>query len=169
MCIICIKPKGVALPNENIIARCEYTNPDGFGFATPSTRYRTMNRLDFENHLHSDVKRDEPAIIHCRIATHGSLKRSNCHPFYDEETGVAFAHNGMLNITPKGDWTDSETAFRKIFVPIIKKHGLYSDELDNAVENIIGSSRFAFMGPNGGIRLFGHWIRMGKYFYSHYI
>lgn len=127
-----------------------------------------MNRLDFENHLASDIRVDVPAIIHCRIATHGSIKRANCHPFVDKETGVAFAHNGILDIEPIGDWTDSETAFRTRFVPVIKKFGYKSRELAAAVRDIIGGSKFAFLNKNGEIQMFGNWvIRDGCYFSHH--
>lgn len=164
-----MKPAGIALPDEFTLMRCEYQNPHGFGFATPTQRYHTMNRLDFENHVYHDIKLADPAILHCRIATHGSIKKANCHPFFDKETGVSFAHNGILDITPKGDWTDSETAFRTIFVPVIKKYGLKSKQLEEAVCDIIGGSRFAFMDDKGHVRLFGHWLKMNGCYYSHYI
>lgn len=167
MCIIIIKPAGVKLPDDFTLLRCEMQNPDGFGYATPTKVYHSMNRLDFENHLMEDATKDVPAIIHCRIATHGSVKRANCHPFKDNETGVAFAHNGVLNIKPIGDMTDSETAFRTLFVPVIRKYGYTSRELAAAVREIIGGSKFAFLNRHGEIQMYGSWVKYGGCFFSH--
>ena len=46
---------------------------------------------------------------------------------------------------PTNDKTDSETAFRKRFLPIIKKYGFESEELNAEVNRIIGGSKFVFM------------------------
>ena len=168
MCIIIFKPAGVSLPNTTIRRRCETSNPHGFGYATPTKYYKTMNRSAFESQL-CNIKKYEPAILHFRIATHGSLKRANCHPFRDSESGVSFAHNGILNIKPIGDKTDSETAFLTRFEPVIREYGIDSEALDKAVEEIIGSSRFAFLAPDGRFRLYGRWCSIGDgCYYSHY-
>ena len=47
--------------------------------------------------------------MHTRIATHGSIKPENTHPFISKNLG--FAHNGTFNIIPFPDKTDSETFF----------------------------------------------------------
>lgn len=169
MCIIIFKPAGRALPSKFTRYRCEFSNLDGFGMATPTSIYKTMNRNEFERELTAKNRKAEPCMIHCRIATHGSLKQSNCHPFYDDVSGVAFAHNGILNITPIGDMTDSETAFRTRFVPILREHGIDSEELKKAVDAIIGVSRFAFMDKTGHFKLFGHWYKSKEdgCYYSH--
>ena len=88
-------------------------NPHGCGIVTPSDHYKGMSIDMLLRHL---KKRDisEPCLMHFRLATHGSIKRANCHPFLDEESGTWFMHNGILNVDPIGDMTDSETAFREI-------------------------------------------------------
>jgi hypothetical protein len=168
MCIIIFKPAGVRLPDRYTLYKCEVSNPHGFGFATPKRVFHSMNRKDFERELKANATVEEPCIIHCRIATHGSIKKSNCHPFVDLESGVAFAHNGMLDIKPIGDKTDSETAFLTRFVPVIREHGIHGPELDAAVDEIIGFSRFIFMDADGEVRMFGHWYRGADgCYYSH--
>ena len=167
MCIIIYKPANVSMPDRFMRYRCELSNPHGFGYATPTKYYRTMNCREFEDHLNS-ITKAEPAIMHCRIATHGSLKKSNCHPFNDPVTGISFAHNGILDIPTIGDKTDSETAFLTRFVPVLRKYGLDSKKLDMAVAEIIGASRFAFLSPEGEVRLFGRWYEgTDGCFYSH--
>lgn len=169
MCIIIYKPAGKNLPAEYVRKRCETANPHGFGFATPTRIYHSMDRAEFERELKRSVRKKEPCIIHCRIATHGSIRAENCHPFIDLQSGVAFAHNGILNIKPIGDKTDSETAFLTRFVPVIREAGIKSARLEKAVDKIIGGSRFIFMDPDGNVRLFGHWYKssVDGCFYSH--
>lgn len=169
MCIIVYKPAGCRLPADYVLRHCENTNPHGFGFATPTKVFHSMNRRDFERELKANATVEEPCLIHCRIATHGSIKKSNCHPFVDLESGVAFAHNGMLDIKPIGDKTDSETAFLTRFVPVIREHGIESSEMDRAVDEIIGFSRFIFMNAEGHVRMFGRWYKseFDGCYYSH--
>ena len=169
MCIIIYKPAGLQLPDELMRFKCETQNPHGFGFATPTKVFHSMSRKDFERRLTAEFDPAEPLLIHCRIATHGSLKKSNCHPFIDLESGVAFAHNGILDIKPIGDKTDSETAFITRFVPVIRQYGIKSRELAAEVRSIIGGSRFIFMDAEGSVVMFGNWYKRqadGCY-YSH--
>lgn len=107
-----------------------------------------LSYRSFKKHLQR-VREDEPCIIHFRLATHGSIKRANCHPF--NRGDVWFAHNGILNIQPMGDMTDSETALQKVIYPAIVKYGYGSEGMDVAVTKVIGYSKFAFM-QGGDVR-----------------
>ena len=166
MCIIIAKPQGASMPPYRILENCARRNPDGFGFATVDGVYKTMKFDTFIKHLYDWTTDDDAILIHFRYATHGSCKRSNCHPFRDDETGVSFAHNGVLNIVPHGDMTDSETAFRGLILPKIRDYGLDSDEVFNEIEDIIGGSRFAFLGPDSLIRLYGNFYDFAGCMYS---
>lgn len=154
MCVIVYIPKNQTLPDE-ILKACHRANPHGMGMCTPSMSYRGMSIDTLLKKLH-ERPISEPCLLHFRLATHGSIKRANCHPFLDPTTNTWFAHNGILDIRPKGDMTDSETAFREILVPEIQAHGLRSDELRYAVKGIIGCSRFAFM-QGDDVRLYGQY------------
>lgn len=163
MCVIAIKPKGVQMPSNEIIRAMYRANHDGCGFCTPTMYYRGLSLNVFLQKIRQ-VSVDEPCIMHFRLATHGSVKKSNCHPFYDEETGVYFAHNGVLNIIPKNDTTDSETAFRDVILPYVRKYGFQSDETRYTIHQIIGGSRFAFL-QGEEVQMFGNfYARMGCYF-----
>lgn len=164
MCVIIVKPIGKLLPSYKIIKAAWQRNSDGGGFVTPTRYFRSLDFNEFYREL-IKVKKNEPCIIHLRWATHGSVKTDNCHPFYDYETGVAFAHNGVLSIRPQGDMTDSETAFSNIIVPTIKMHGYQSKEVADVCGRIIGASKFALM-QDGKIRLFGHYQEMNGILYS---
>ena len=165
MCIIITKPAGVKMPPKAILDRCAALNPHGFGFATKDRIYKTLSYSDFYNALKS-IRKNEAAILHFRYATHGSIKLENCHPFKDAETGLSFAHNGVLDITPIGDMTDSETAFRTVIMPVVKKHGFDSDEFCITTHNIKGPSRFAFIDKEGKYRLYGPFTQYNGCWYS---
>ena len=143
------------LPDAVVKAMCK-CNPDGMGLVTPSVSYRGMNVRTLLDRLHErDI--NEPCIMHFRLATHGSVRRSNCHPFYDKQSDVWFAHNGILPVQPFKGKTDSETAFRRLFVPLIREYGIDSDELAYTVNQIIGGNKLAFLDGNGEVRLFGEY------------
>ena len=155
MCVIAYKPKGVEMPSSEILAAMSQANSDGCGFCTPTKYYRGLSFNSFMKHV-KHVGEDEPCIIHFRLATHGSVKKGNCHPFYDAEADTYFAHNGVLHIQTHKDMTDSETAFRNIFLPNIKLYGLWSDNVSFVAKQVIADngSRFAFM-QGDDVRLFG--------------
>lgn len=126
MCLLIYKPKGKAIPSKYVLKAAALANPDGFGFATPTRYIRTLDVDKFMREIEK-VSSEDPCIIHLRYATHGSIKKTNCHPF--RKDGVTFAHNGILNIDPIGDKTDSETAFLLYILPAVKHYGLYSREV----------------------------------------
>lgn len=107
---------------------------------------------------------NEPMLIHFRWATHGSVCKSNCHPFFDKDTKTYFMHNGVLPISSVNDMTDSEIAFREDLVPYLGFGTIHSKIVANAVNKIIGHSRFALM-RDGDVHLFGQWfLKYGCYF-----
>lgn len=162
MCVICFIPKGVKTPSYTMLKAMHMANPHGMGFCTPT---KFVKGLSFDYFVEQLRKRSvsEPCILHFRLATHGSIRKANCHPF--RKNGVCFAHNGILGITPIGDKTDSETAFIRYLYPSVEHYGLYSRELADIVGDIIGSSKFAFM-QGRDVRLFGHFEEMDGCFYS---
>ena len=164
MCVICIKPKGIELPSKENMRAMYLANHDGCGFCTPSQYFRTLSFESFMQRIRQ-VSKDEPCIMHFRLATHGSVKRANCHPFYDKETDVYFAHNGILDVWPDKDKTDSETAFLRILKPEIMAHGYKSDELKYAVRQIIGGSKFALL-KGDELQIFGDYHTYENCLYS---
>lgn len=167
MCIIAIKEPGVQFPDiETVETMCD-NNPDGFAVVWHSKRdnqprvYRTMNRDQFIKRYRMILRnynyKDTALYLHARIATHGSLKQSNCHGFVDHSTRLCFAHNGILGIKNRGDLTDSETFFRDYFIPIFR-HGGWS-EAEQLIKDIIGYSKFVFMDGEGRLRKFGNYIK----------
>jgi predicted glutamine amidotransferase len=169
MCIICIKKKGIEFPSVEIVKTMCNNNPHGFSIVWHDGkqvhRFRTMEIKDFLNTYKkiSDGDYEKTSLfIHARIKTHGTTKLSNCHGWRD--SGLIFAHNGILSIANRDDMTDSETFFRDIFIPAYKVGGWKLGE--RTIEAIIGTSKFVFMNTNGDIRHYGKYITDNGVLYS---
>lgn len=171
MCILIVKPAGVKVPSMKIFENCFWANKDGAGFAYSDGRKLTLSKghmkfKDFENALHDSGDLTKyPAIFHFRIATHGTVKPANTHPFNVNDRMVA-GHNGILRITPKGDLTDSETFFKYVCAPVLETCPLYSEEFSTMVSALIDSSKLAFLTDKGDIKMFGKFEEEDGVFYS---
>lgn len=163
MCVLCVVKHGSPLPSRQDLLAMHRANPHGMGFVSKSLHYKGMNFEKFYNRLQF-VPKDEAIIIHFRYATHGSVCAENCHPF--RKGSMWFAHNGILDIKPRGNMTDSETAFQDILYPMAKEYGIFSDELAATVNEIIGYSKFAFMDKSGDIMMFGDFKKYHGYWCS---
>jgi len=165
MCVIAIKPANVQMLDIDTLRQMAHRNPNGFGFATTSGQcYKSTDFKAFLSRL-EQIPDSEGVVIHMRLATHGSVKKNNCHPFYDEETDTYFAHNGVLPIPSVHDMTDSEIAFRDILVPAIKKYGIQSKEFDEISDSIRGHSKFAYI-HKGDIYIQGNFSEIDGYYFS---
>lgn len=155
MCCILYIPSGVKTPPITTLKAIHRANPHGIGFVDADGN--NLKTLDLSCFLQAVKQRhtDAACIIHFRLATHGSISEKNCHPFYDKDHDVWFAHNGVLPIRSTHDRTDSEIFFREGFIPALEDSNGYDDpELWRYVEQERDSSRFIFMHGND-IRMLG--------------
>lgn len=165
MCVIIYKPAGVELPATDIMEKAHKANPHGCGLVSPSVKYKGMQFTTFMKR-YSQCKKEEPLLIHFRLATHGSIRRANSHPFYDKGTDTYFMHNGVLHeVETHNDRTDSECAFRSMIVPKIKLYGLHDWRFSKFIYGMIGASKFAFMQCDR-VHIFGDFIPLGRCYYS---
>lgn len=162
MCCIIYKPKGVEIPDFVLLDRIRRVNHDGYGFVSTNHRFKGLDYGKFLHHL-LNVRKNEECIIHYRLATHGTICRDNCHPFVQGD--VYFAHNGILDVRPAGNMTDSETAFREIIYPLIVRNGLRSRYTKRVINSIRGCSKFAIM-QNNSVYLFGDFEQINGLYYS---
>lgn len=114
MCIIVTKDKGAKALPEKVFENCWDNNPDGAGIlyndGTCTTLIKgIMKKEEFLKKVKEANKKECSFVIHTRIATHGSVKPTNTHPFVSKSLG--FAHNGTLPVEVSQDMTDSETFF----------------------------------------------------------
>lgn len=166
MCVIIYKPASKDFPSIDILDRAYRRNPHGCGLVSPSVFYKGLSYASFKKYL-KECTKEEPLLIHFRYATHGSVKKSNCHPFYDKETETYFMHNGIMGgIQPLKDKTDSECAFRWILQPYIKMYGLDSKDFFETANQVRGfHSKFAFM-QNGNVKLSGEFFHYQDCYFS---
>ena len=150
---------GIKYPSKQTIINCWNNNRHGGGMSwTRGEKLEIFKTMDLSKFLdkYEDIQRggDCAMVLHFRIATHGSINIDNCHPFLDAAQGLIFAHNGVLGIRAVGDWTDSETFFRRYFLPAYKASDWQEGE--KVINKYIGGSRFVFMDDSGDIRLYGN-------------
>lgn len=168
MCIIIVKPANVSLPNVRLLLRSALHNPDGFGFATPEKVFKTTNVKQFFAELRNYATPEKPCIMHFRYATHGSVKDDNCHPFYDDESNVAFFHNGVLPYPSINDKTDSEYCFKNEILPLLR---VASNDIENAdflisTTELAKGSRFAMLQNEKIVTIGNYYKHFDKCLYS---
>lgn len=173
MCILITKEQGVNFPTKQNIINCVNSNPDGFAMsyntADGIVTFKTLDAQEFideYDRVASTLSAENTAmLIHARIATHGTVKESNCHCWTGNVLGsnVSFAHNGILPIHPSGDMTDSETFLRDFLEPCQDLA-----EFLNTIDALIGSSKIAFLTESGSILRFGRFIEEYGIQYSNY-
>ena len=165
MCCIIHRPAGVKMTSSRIFEQIYLHNRDGIGFCTSSGK--SWHGFDFYEFMKEirKIRKSEEVIIHMRWATHGSVSTKNCHPFYDKENDIWFAHNGVLHIRTGHDMTDSETFFRSRFIPLLKTHSYDDPVLWQYVKVEMGISRFIFM-RHGEVKRLGTWCKFGDCYYS---
>lgn len=170
MCVIIAKPSKAQIPDIATIKAAIATNPHGSAIVWVKNgkleTFKSLNADEMVNYykLHFDELKNVPFVFHARIATNGSKKIENCHGWKTLNGHAAFFHNGILNIESRGDLTDSETFLRDIYEPIAL-HGGHKKAV-RAINAIIGSSKFAFIGDTGEIKLYGHYFNINGVMYS---
>jgi len=97
------------------------------------------------------------------MATHGSESIANCHPFPIAGGKYAVIHNGIINILPTGDNSDTAEFCAKVLCPIARKMRLDSPSVRFLVESTVGSgNKLCVMDGNGAVTIFneasGHWL-----------
>lgn len=123
MCLIIVKPAGVAIANKQL-KKIWHTNSDGFGCAWKEGKTlwaaKTRSRDRASQFMHA--LRDTLAVFHFRLATHGAKSDRMCHPFVIADCidqaaptkevwstrGAVVFHNGV--ISGYGDREISDTA-----------------------------------------------------------
>lgn len=115
MCIICVKPAGVEMPDNKTIGTMWQGNSDGAGLAynRPGEAAVTINKgfmkLKALKGALNELSLGKPdlVILHFRWATHGLTDAGNCHPFplsnkiealraISGQFPMAIAHNGVF-------------------------------------------------------------------------
>lgn len=177
MCIICVKPTGVQMPDMETVNTCWYGNPDGAGIAywqpgdtaiTLDKGFMKLKRLK-KRLMELNLGEDALAILHFRYATHGATDQGATHPFplsnkiealraISGQFPSAIAHNGVFGGMP----CHSVLSDSQKFIAKILANSAIVDNLDNPaivalIEGYCGSSsKLAILKP-------GKLILVGEY------
>jgi hypothetical protein len=135
---------------------CFLNNSDGAGLAwVDETGLRVRKGYFSWRELWKAMRglKQYAAVLHCRLATNGSVKADNCHPFL-LNNGVAVAHNGIAKVEPlEADMTDSESFAIKYIEPWSQDE-LRTDRVTNLLEQALGAgNKMALLDTSGQITL----------------
>lgn len=181
MCIIVMKPKGVNMPNEQILFNCWKNNYHGAGISivdeynnTIVTKKGFMNFEDLCSYLEEMERvfclKDSAVLMHFRLVSVGKICKEQCHPFPISkkfkdtektiyESNKVFAHNGTLLIKTKKEMSDTQT-FAYKYIPYLNKKELH----DIIYE--YGYNKLCILKNNGKFDLVGKFIKDNKIYYS---
>lgn len=180
MCVICVKNKGVNMPDADTIETMWVNNPDGAGimytkrgrvhidkgFMTLAALNKRLRKLGDE----IDMKK-ETVVLHFRIGTSGGNIPQNTHPFplsgsvnklrkLRSITEVGIAHNGVIPITPHRK--DISDTMEYIVSEITKyyRHNRYFYRNTKTMAQIKDEtrSRLVFLTGDGNTYLVGDWV-----------
>jgi hypothetical protein len=167
MCLIILSPKGEQL-NDDKILNAFLVNPDSWGLAWATGGKLHMEKgFGYESLLAAYRKvGGMPHMLHFRFATSGRIDKANAHPF--DLGGVAFMHNGMLDVDrPNRDKSDT-WHYAQLLKPILVE---YPEALKNPSflkevgESIGTGNKFTFLEADGSFAIVnekvGKWLTPG--------
>lgn len=191
MCIIAVKPKGVALPSKEILRRIFTANPDGAGVAynlggVVKIIKGLMTYEDFEREAQK-IPATSTAILHTRIQTHGGICKELTHPFildadikkqrqlrHTIKHGEAVAHNGVFSeFNARALHSDTTQFITNYLAPLkaAKEAGggrILDEDIKPIINRLVGyTSRLAILNERGEYCLYGSgWEEAEGVYYS---
>lgn len=171
MCIAIYKP-GMKSISKEILKECFDSNKDGCGFAYINTdhfgvkRIKVYKTMVFESFYKqyeraSRFNPESPFLIHFRIATHGTVDKFNCHPFYINNKTV-FIHNGIISGVSKDAKRSDTQMFNAEFLQHIDDTMLLKDgPIKKLIEKFLVGSKIVIMNLDGDVAIYnessGNW------------
>ena len=170
MCIAIYQPPRKRVSEEELKNSFD-SNRDGAGFAYINEDYYGVKRIkirkaltfeEFFTKFEKAVANNpaSPFLIHFRIKTHGTVDKSNCHPFMIDKDHV-FIHNGIITgVGYEKDKSDTRL-FNDTILRGLPRGWFYNDVISRLVADFIGSSKLIIMNRDGKVRIcnekLGHW------------
>lgn len=178
MCIIVIQPIKKDIDRQTL-ENCFTNNPDGAGYMFTDNKQLIVKKGYFTfDSFYQVYKKDwimagdqSPFILHFRIATHGVLDKTNCHP-HRLNDNLAFVHNGIFNNVKKLKAKDSksDTMRAAIIFKQLSPNWFYKQSLRILVKAFFEAenSRGAFMDNHGQYWITDkeNWYKKNKIWYS---
>ncbi len=179
MCIVCVKPQGVAMPDSKTIQTMWQGNPDGAGLTywrsgedsvTINKGFMKLKQLkSVLNEL--NLGTDDLMVLHFRWATHGLVDPGNCHPFplsnkiealraIYGQFPCAIAHNGVFgNMACHETLSDTQKFIGKILCDPAIIGNIDNPAIVELISGYCGSSsKLAILQP-GRLILIGDFVK----------
>ena len=174
MCIAIFVPKGKII-GKKTLKRCYEANSDGFGYAYFNNDKRLIVRKFVgEENIKREIRNfyelrnanlDKQFMIHFRIATHGAVGVTCCHPFVVNRKTV-FCHNGVLGtkftngLSKTGDMSDT-MMFNKLCLQKLPKNFMDKKLYKFLLESAIDYSKMIIMNSNDKVWILNE--RLGEW------
>lgn len=183
MCMISVKPAGINIPDKKSLQNACSKNRDGLGLAHWKAGRLIHIRKDFNSfetfyaYLKNNVKKEDVALIHFRLATHGLKDKGNRHPFpitrnikrlrtLDLYCKQAVVHNGVIMGYNHKKLSDTQKFVIDILASSKVKNNLQSRVIQKMLAKYIDGDKLAIIDTDGAIILLGEFIKHKGCFYS---
>lgn len=190
MCIIAVKPQGVALPSVEILKRMYNKNPDGAGVAYAINGIITINKgyMNINEYIKAvqKIPINATAIIHTRISTSGGIDKELTHPYkltndYKElrqthakmADGYAVAHNGIFGEFGTMQGANDTMQFIVNYLHPLKElkdktgGAVIDNDIKPIINKLVSGSRLVIMDVDGNYMLYGnYWHEQDGIYYS---
>lgn len=170
MCIIIYSPDGRIC--EKHLRRSLANNPHGWGLMWPVRGgdrieiVKGLTRSDFWGAWESRPS-GMPVVFHSRIATHGDIDVSNCHPF-QTKSGLGVAHNGVIHPCAGSRKLSDTRIFVRDILNNLPENWEENPAILRLLEDFVGTSKLAIMDAMGRVTIVnedrGHWGRRGNWY-----
>jgi predicted glutamine amidotransferase len=173
MCIAILNTEGTL--SKKTLKTCFENNPDGAGFAFSTGSdlviFKELKKFDLFYSEYRKARQENKGanfLIHFRIRTHGSVSLNNCHPF-KVNRDTCFIHNGMIDISTKGDLSDTYV-FNEMILKKLPSDFTTNESILTLLETFIGYSKVVLLNTNNSYVILneslGHW--QGNNWFSNY-
>lgn len=145
MCIAAYIPPQKQVGDE-ILRRCFQSNDDGAGFIIPSPLgvqvYKGFFTVQqFLIGIEPFMRNNAFGIVfHCRIATHGTIDKKNCHPHRVKVHNAAFVHNGIISGLEASKVKSDSIIFGETVLAELPKDWYRNLTLKRLIEEHIGNN-----------------------------
>jgi hypothetical protein len=188
MCILAVKPRGIAIPSDETLRQMFRHNSDGAGISYNLNgkiilKKGLMSVDQFIKAVHS-IPTTSTALIHCRITTSGGTNEHCTHPFRlcddtkvmgrikDCFNGYAVGHNGIfsfLDTKTRVGVNDTMIFIQNYLNPLssVAKDNLLDDSLEPIINKLVTGSRLAILKDDGTYKKYGDgWKYSDGIYYS---
>jgi hypothetical protein len=160
MCLLIAQPKGTTFSKHDLKDYLAY-NGDGFGGCVAIDGalkiVRVVNNPALVLSSYYELFAGRKAMLHFRMATHGTTGLENCHPFL-LTPDIACAHNGILDIDAdeKTGASDTRLFCEHVLAPMARDNpdALFTPEVRALLASMIGeSNRLMFFRADGKVSI----------------